>query len=375
MPTRMNREEIDRVQLERLNLVLMREKERGGFYKDLPGHVENLDELHTLPFTTEDDLRRHGGSMLIVSQSGIDKIISGETSGTTGDGKRLFYTAADCENTVLLFMDGISEMTGPGDKVLVCMPYGGPNSLGSLISEAIVRLGAEPIEAGTGKTYLQLIDIVKEQKPESFIGFPQTLLAVLRIAGRMSIHKALISGDVCAPEVAEGIERILNPENAEPGKKQLSLFPHYGSREMCLGGAVTCSAHCGMHLREGHVIAEIVDEDGNVLPDGEFGELVITTVGMEAQPLIRYRTGDRTRIIPGLCTCGRETLRLDSVTRLEGDLTALDDMVFRNPDVVDYRVWFQTDDERKGGPRIEVLLRKDVSEMDRPFYPAKRHYL
>ena len=373
MPTRLGRDEITKVQLERLNLVLAREKERGGFYKNLPERVDGLEELHELPFTTEDDLRKYGGSMLLVSQRDIEKIISGETSGTTGEGKRVFYTAGDCENTVLLFMDGISEMVSPGERVLVCMPYSGGNSLGALISEAVRRLGAEPIEAGCGLTYSSLIKRITEENPESYIGFPQPLLAVLRLAGRMSLRKALISGDTCAASVIEGMEQILNPENKDPAGVQLSVFPHYGSREMCLGGAIACSAHKGMHLREGHVIAEIIDDAGNVLPDGEYGELVITTIGMEAQPLIRYRTGDRTRIISGACPCGRETLRLDNVTRLSGDLSEPDNRMFADPEVIDYKAYYLPGDDKTKGPRIEVLLKKDVSDTDRPFYPAKRH--
>ena len=107
---------------------------------------------------------------------------------------------------------------------------------------------------------------------------------------------------------------------------------------MGLGGAVTCQAHAGMHLRENHVIAEIIDGEGTVLPTGEFGELVITTIGMEAMPLIRYRTGDFTRILPGTCPCGSEVIRLDKLQRRETQSIAdLDEMLFTLEGLVDYR--------------------------------------
>ncbi len=129
------------------------------------------------------------------------------------------------------------------------------------------------------------------------------------------------------------------------------LFPHYGSREMALGGAICCPAHAGMHLRENHVIAEIVDEAGRPLPPGETGELVITTIGMEAMPLIRYRTGDHTRILPGRCPCGSEVLRLDTVHRKEtAALAALDETLFSLPFVADYRA-----ERRDGKLRLQVL--------------------
>ena len=99
---------------------------------------------------------------------------------------------------------------------------------------------------------------------------------------------------------------------------------------MGLGGAVTCPAHEGMHLRENHVMAEIIDGEGRVLPWGEYGELVITTIGMEAMPLIRYRTGDYTRIFAEPCPCGSEIIRLDSLHRIgpAAQIADLDEALF-----------------------------------------------
>ena len=108
---------------------------------------------------------------------------------------------------------------------------------------------------------------------------------------------------------------------------------------MGMAGAITCPAHSGMHLRENHIIAEIVSPEGVPLPAGETGELVITTIGMEALPLIRYRTGDFTRILPSPCPCGSETLRLDRVWRksMHPSMSRLDEVVFSLPEIVDYR--------------------------------------
>lgn len=88
------------MQLLKLNTVLRREKVRGGFYKGLPESVSSLDELRSLPFTTPEQLSKSGGSMLLLSQTEISRIITDTTSGTTGQAKRVFYTASDCENTV-----------------------------------------------------------------------------------------------------------------------------------------------------------------------------------------------------------------------------------------------------------------------------------
>ncbi len=105
-------------------------------------------------------------------------------------------------------------------------------------------------------------------------------------------------------------------------------------------------------MRENHVIAEIVDDAGNVLPHGETGELVITTVGMKAMTLLRYRTGDYTRILPATCPCGSEVLRLDTVRRRgeAAEIAVLDESIFSQPWVADYRA-----EKRNGRLRLQVL--------------------
>ena len=109
-------------------------------------------------------------------------------------------------------------------------------------------------------------------------------------------------------------------------------------------------------MRENHCITEIIDENGNVLPDGKWGELVITTIGMEAQPLIRYRTGDWSRIIPGRCLCGSEIKRLDFVKRMDplGSIREMDELLFEIPELVDYSVRI-TEDKKE----ITALLTSD----------------
>lgn len=142
------------------------------------------------------------------------------------------------------------------------------------------------------------------------------------------------------------------------------LYPHYGSRECGLGGAVTCPAFEGMHLRENHIIPEIIDEAGRVLPEGAYGELVVTTIGLEATPLIRYRTGDYTRFLPP-CPCGGVTRRIDTVSRREGEISmeALDSELFSLETLVDYRASFDgTLDARtldgSGGDRLAEAARR-----------------
>ena len=339
--TDISRGGIEGMQLQKLNALLAREKARGGFYRDLPGHLDSLSELAALPFTTDEDLAHQAPGLLLCSQAEVQRVLSDATSGTTGAAKRVFYTEGDCEHTVELFAAGLGELIFPGSVTMVCFPFSGPHGLGELIAEAIGRLGARPLRLGVGLSYGDYAAVLEKERPDTFVGMPVQLLSLLRVCGRGSLRRALISGDACPDAVIKGCEAIL----------QSRLFPHYGSREMALGGAICCSAHAGMHLRENHVIAEIVDEQGRPLPPGETGELVITTVGMEAMPLIRYRTGDYTRVIPGRCPCGSEVLRLDTVSRKEtAELAALDETLFSLPFVSDYRA-----ERRNGRLHLQVL--------------------
>ena len=323
-----SRTEIEAMQLRKLNALLEKEHDRQGFYRNLPASLRSLDELKSLPFTTAEDLAAHGNAMLLLSQSAVERVVTERTSGTTGAAKRLFYTAGDLERTVQLFTAGLGELIFPGSVTMICFPFSGPNGLGDLIAEAISRLGAKPLRVGIGKSYLELSEILERERPDTFVGMAVPLLSQLRVCGSGSLRRALVSGDACPEGVMRSIEAMLGSR----------LFPHYGSREMALGGAITCEAHAGMHLRENHVIAEIVSPEGKPLPAGEWGELVITTIGMEAMPLIRYRTGDYTRILPGCCPCGSEIARLDSVSRKDAaDYLALEEAVSRQPWIADWR--------------------------------------
>ena len=279
-----------------------------------------------------------------VSQSEIAKIITAETSGTTGKEKRVYYTEEDLERTVEVFMQGISEMEP--EKTLVTFPDTGPYSLGERIAEALSRLGAVAINPGKTWSYHKLVDIIFKNKPDSFIGFPQTLLALQRLTNGC-FRAGLISGDYC-----------INADYMCP------VYPHYGSRETCLAGATSCRCRNGMHMRS-DIDVEIIDENGGVLPAGETGELVLTT-HLKAMPLECYRTGDYTRIIPGDCSCGNKNVRIDSVSR-HTPIEKLDDEMFADPKLIDCEYYVENGEIKKNTVYID-----DVSSLTVPFYRGKR---
>ena len=380
----LTREGLEALQLTRLNETLQRLKARGGFYKDYPEKLDSLSDLQNLPFTTAEDLASYPGKFLLTSQSEVSRVISGATSGTTGPAKRVFYTQTDTAHTVGFFAAGISEMLCAGEKCFIAFPFTGPFGLGDLIAKAVEQLGGIPVRAGFGGSWGEMLDLAMQTRPETYIGFPVTLLSLARLQGRdFPIQRALVSGDACPAGVMAELEKLL-------GSK---LYPHYGSRECGLGGAVTCPAFEGMHLRETHIIPEIIDEKENVLPAGEFGELVITTIGADAMPLIRYRTGDYTRILPP-CGCGGVTKRIDAVSRREGAISmeVLDGALFAIDGLVDYRAEFDgvlhldclcldlcTADrirrevmEKYPGLAVEVSV-TPVTREHGPMYSHKRH--
>ena len=173
----LTREGLECLQLRRLNETLARVKARGGFYRDYPEKLEFLSDLQKLPFTTAEDLSAYPGKFLLTSQSEVSRVISGATSGTTGPAKRVFYTETDTEHTVGFFAAGISEMLRPGEKCFIAFPFTGPFGLGDLIAKAVERLGGIPIKGGFGQTFGEMLDLLKETQPETYIGFPVTLLS------------------------------------------------------------------------------------------------------------------------------------------------------------------------------------------------------
>lgn len=395
----LTRSDLETLQLSRLNQLLLRVHERGSFYRHLPEKLCSLDELQTLPFTTPEMLADHSQNLLLTSQSQVSRVISGATSGTTGPSKRIFYTEKDTAHTIGFFAAGISEMVQTGDKVLIAFPFSGAFSLGDLIERAVLSLGAVSLRIGERKTYRELCTYISEEKPDAYIGFPVSLLSLARIypsvlssAGMppsaFPIKRALISGDSCAKGVVDALEQLL----------QSRTFPHYGSREMVMGGAITCPAHEGMHLRENHIIGEIIGPDLKPVPNGEWGELVITTIGMDAMPLIRYRTGDCTRFLPDPCPCQSVTRRLDMVSRIGGSdpaIEALDSALFAVPTLVDYQAALEnhtltitaytldghsqtalSDKAEIIFPSLDIVIRERICQPeDTALYPGKRYIL
>lgn len=325
-----SRENLEKHQLELLNTQLKRAKAVSPFYKNYPDEVKSLEDLRTLPFITADTLRENYSKLCLSSLEELTRVRTEYTSGTSGTPKKVAYSDYDSERTVEFFANGLAELIYPDDKVIICFPYTDELSLGGLIGEAVRRIGAVPLLPGHDKTYGEFLDIIRENGAEVFLGPPVLLLSLLRLDPDTTLKRALVSGDHCSETVLGKCEKILGTK----------LFPHYGLRESGLGGAYTCTAHAGMHIRENDMICEIVDEAGNVLPDESWGELVITTIGLEAMPLFRYKTGDFARLIGGVCPCGSSVKRLEVSGRISKTpvMGHYEDILFNFDNIIDFHI-------------------------------------
>ncbi|MBK8900945.1 MAG: phenylacetate--CoA ligase family protein [Anaerolineaceae bacterium] len=346
-PEALTRAVIAAYQLDKLNETLALCRARSPFYRQklagLPEKLSSLADLQTLPFTTADDVRERPLSLLCVSQSEIARVVTLDTSGTSGPPKRLYFTTADQELTRDFFHVGMSTFTGAGDRVLILLPGERPGSVGDLLAQALPRLEATGVPHGLVANVAQTLDVLHREQAAGVVGMPVQVLALVRTAvaqqmPRPHLKSILLTTDHVPAAIVQAVE------DAWGG----TVYNHYGMTEMGLGGGVQCAARTGYHLREADLFFEIVDPGtGEPVPDGAYGELVFTTLTRQGMPLIRYRTGDISRFLLGACACDTVLRRLETVRyRWHGrfphtsanflTMADLDDTIFPLPGVLDF---------------------------------------
>lgn len=304
--------ELRRWQLERIRLCLAHAVAESPFYaRHLEDHdlsCPSFEAFADLPCMTSDDLRDAPERLLCVSQDEVARVVTLNSSGTTGRPKRIFHTAEDLEATVEYFRWGMANMVEPGQTVFVLMPDERPGGVARLLSEALSRIGARTVAHGVLDDADAALAQCLEERASCVVGSPahvNLLAGALRRRAQSDheIYSVLLCWDAIPDAVVSNVAEAFG----------CRVFRHWGMIETGLGGAVECAPGAGMHLRETDVFVEIVDPDsGRVCPDGVFGELVVTTPLRRGMPLIRYRTGDMGRILPGPCGCGSPLRRLDA---------------------------------------------------------------
>lgn len=333
----LTRGELDEYHLRRWNELLPYVKANAPYYRNYPDHLDSLAEIQTLPTLCAEEITLHGHQMVCVSQSQIDRVLTVESSGTTGKPKRLFFTKEDIEATIAFYAQGYFELISPGDTVLVLYPHSREYSVGRLVGKALERMGARPVYGMPNAPFEEMCRLMEEGQVNSISGQPATVFSLARYCEQFGyqfpIKSLMICGDYFSPFARQEMERIWSAK----------AFDHYGLAESGLGMALECKEHHGMHIWETNQYVEILDEAGNPVPDGEWGEVTLTTLARRGQPLIRYRTGDKSRILPGPCGCGSVLKRLDRIAgrmineKKPRSIHGLDEVIFPlSADIIEY---------------------------------------
>lgn len=323
----MTRPEIEKLQLERLQHTVHHcmnspfYRQRFAEHHLSPDDIQNLNDLRKIPFTTKQDLR--DTYPFGIASVPLEKCVRlHSSSGTTGNPTVILHTQKDLNewaNAVArcLYMVGLR----PGDIFQNSSGYGMfTGGLG--FQYGAERLGMLTVPAAAGNTKRQL-KFITDFGTTALHAIPSYAARMYEVMQEMGIDprrdtklKTLIIGaEPHSEEQRRRIEEMLG----------VKAYNSFGMSEMCGPGvAFECTEQNGLHIWEDYYIVEIIDpETLEPVPEGEVGELVLTTINREGMPLLRYRTRDLTRILPGECPCGRHHKRLDRMKGRSDDMIIL----------------------------------------------------
>ncbi len=322
----LSRDKMQALQLERLQKTVKWVYDRVEFHRNAfdkagvkPEDIRTLDDLARLPFMKKTDLREnYPFNLFAVEMKDVVRIHG--SSGTKGKPTVVGYTKQDIENWSEMVARAICCAGGrPGDVFHNAYGYGlFTGGLG--LHYGIEYMGAAAVPVSGGNTPRQ-ITLIQDFKPRGLSGTPSYILNIVEEMKKMgldpretSLEYGIFGAEPWSEEMRDQLEAALN----------IKAVDIYGLSEvMGPGVSIEChEAQDGLHIAEDHFLAEIVDPNtGEVLPYGEEGELVFTSLTKEAFPVIRYRTGDIASLNPAPCKCGRTTLRM---SRIKG---RVDDML------------------------------------------------
>jgi len=319
----MPREELEKVQAARLKELVARVQQVPHYERKLgetgigAEDIKSLEDLKHLPFTVKQDLRNNYPFGLYAAPLS-DIVRSHASSGTTGKPTVVGYTAGD----ISLWADLVARClvgTGLSRTDVVHVAYGYGLFTGGLgLHYGAERLGAMAIPASGGNTKRQLM-LLEDFGATALACTPSYAAYLAEAIDEFGVDRKnlrLKVGVFGAEPWSNGMRRDLEH------KLGIKAYDIYGLSEiMGPGVACECQAQAGLHIAEDHFIAEIINpETGEQLPDGQRGELVITTLTKQGIPLIRYRTRDITILHREPCSCGRTHVRMDRVTGRSDDM-------------------------------------------------------
>lgn len=313
-------QEIKAFQEEKLQQLLAYLEENSPFYQRLfkekninVGEIRTLEDLQKIPTTTKNDLQQHNHDFFCISP---DKIVDySTTSGTLGDPVTFGLSDGDLER--LAYNEAISFACAgiqKGDVVQMITTIDKRFMAGLAYFLGLRKMGASVVRMGPGIPELQW-DSIFRYKPKYLITVPSFLLKMIDYAEKhgLDYKNSSVYGAVCIGESIKNqdfTDNILSQKIKE--KWDIKLFSTYASTEMSTA-FTECEFQIGGHHHPELIITEILDDEGNIVKEGESGELTITTLGVEAIPLLRFKTGDIVKAHYEPCQCGRNTMRLGPV--------------------------------------------------------------
>jgi len=320
----LTRDGIETLQSSRLKSTLARAV-RSGFYGERfkqsgldPESVSGVQDLRRIPFTEKKDLRKSYPYGLLCEP--VDRLLRMHiSSGTTGQAVAVFYTKTDLEIWADLLARCMYMAGARPEDIFQNLSGYGLFTGGLGFQYGAERLGMMTIPAGPGNSKRQ-IQMMRDFSTSVIHIIPSFLLRLMDVMKEMkvdprrdlSLRIAFVGAEPYSDEVRKRLEDFYG----------VKVYNSYGLSEMNGPGvAFECPYQNGLHVWEDAYLVEIVDPNTlEPLPDGQYGELVMTTLRREAMPILRYRTRDLTRILPGACGCGRVHKRIDRIQGRTDDM-------------------------------------------------------
>ena len=350
-------EEIKKFQEERLREELRYLADHSRFYQAMFRNegvdirdIRTLEDLRQLPVTTKKDLQQQNDDFLCVSRREVIDYVT--TSGTLGDPVTFALTEEDLDR--LAYNEALSFATvgcTPDDIIQLMVTIDRRFMAGLAYFFGARKVGGGGTRVGNGIPELQW-DTVRRIAPTACMVIPSFLLKLTDYAeaNGFDYRNCPLRKAIC---IGEGLRLPDNFELNTLGRKiqerwpELELYSTYASTEMQTS-FTECACHQGGHLPPDLIIVEFLDDENRPVPEGEPGEVTITTLGVRGMPLLRFKTGDICRHYSGACGCGRNTIRLSSLLGRKGQMIkykgttlyppALFDILDNIPEVENYIV-------------------------------------
>ncbi|MBD5417884.1 MAG: phenylacetate--CoA ligase [Desulfovibrio sp.] len=321
-----------------------------------PLDIRSLDDLRRLPLTDVEDLRRgYPLPLVCVPEEQIARIHA--SSGTTGKRKILAYTKADTE-TFSLQMARCYELAGltPADRMQVAVGYGlWTAGAGFQLGSELFGMLTVPVGPGNLEMHLQLL---ADMGATCFGATASMALLLAEEAERAGLTEKLrLRKVICGAETRSEKMRLAIEEKLglEGSYDIAGMTEMYGP-----GTAIDCDAHDGLHYWADLFIIEVLDPQTlEPVPDGEVGEMVVTSLRKEAVPLIRYRTHDLTRLIPGECACGLSMPRHDRILGRSDDM-----IIYRGVNIYPGQIMDVIGEFPELGGEYQIELTRDERGID-----------